>query len=236
MKKSNNPTKPENQNIGSWVILKNNQFIIFNKPATLPIQADKTGDKSLLDLAEIYTKQKLFLCNRIDRPASGIVIFAKTSRALAHLNEQIKERKVSKTYLAVTKSPVKEKEGHLINLVEKNQKVNKSYIVEDEGPQSKKAELYYKVINSSDNYALLEVNLITGRHHQIRVQLSEIGHPIKGDVKYGDRRSNKDKSIHLHAWKMSFTHPISGEKIDLEAKIPDESLWNYFAEGLEQKA
>ncbi len=235
MKKSTDTPIPENQNIGSWVILKNNQFIVFNKPSTLPIQEDKTGDKSLHALAEIYTKQKLFLCNRIDRPASGIVIFAKTSRALAHLNEQIKERKVSKTYLAVTKSPLKIKDGRLINLIEKNQKVNKSYIVEDAGPKSKKAELTYKMVHSSDNYALLEINLITGRHHQIRVQLSHIGHPIKGDVKYGDRRSNKDKSIHLHAWKISFTHPISGEKINLEAKLPEESLWNYFGEEMEKK-
>lgn len=218
----------ENQKIGDWLIYKNNQLIAFNKPAGIPVQADKTGDKSLLDFAEIYSKNKLDLIHRIDRPASGLVLFAKTKKALAHLNAQFQNRKIQKTYLAVVKKSEIEKEGILIHFLQKNGHKNRSFAHDSEKPNSKKAELSYRILDSIDNYHLLEINLKTGRHHQIRAQLSAINCPIKGDVKYGFRRNNADRSIHLHAWKLSFRHPISGETEKLIAPIPEETVWQAF--------
>ncbi len=232
MKKSNKLSKPIDQNIGDWVILKNNQFIVFNKPPTIAVQSDKTKDKCLKDLAEIYTKQKLFLCNRIDRPASGLVIYAKNKKAAAFISNQFQSKEIQKTYLAVVKAPIEKKNAHLIDQLEKNEKLNKSFIVKEATKHSKLAELKYNLLDTSDNYSLLEIDLITGRHHQIRAQLANIGQAIKGDVKYGFRRSNKDRSIHLHAWKMSFKHPISKEMINLKAPFPKEGLWDFFLEKL----
>lgn len=223
MKKSTN-------NIGSWVLEKNNQFIAFNKPAGIPVQEDKTGDTSLINLAEIYTKKKLLLCNRIDRPASGIVLFAKNKTSLEHINKQFQFRTISKTYLCIVEAKPPKDEDKLTHWIEKNGKLNKSFIMAEKGSRSAEAILSYKLIGSSDNYFLLEIQLHTGKHHQIRCQLSHIGAPIKGDVKYGARRSNKDKSIHLHAWKTEVTHPISKKKIMLEAPIPEDNLWKFFAE------
>lgn len=213
--------------IGDWVILKNNQFIAFNKPPGLPVQADKTGDKSLLQLAEIYTKSKLFLVHRLDRPATGVVVFAKTKTMVGSLTDQFKERSVRKTYLAVVKDLPKEKEGTLRHFLKKNERANRSATSEDEG-EGDLSEMSYRVLGSSDNYHLLEVQLITGRHHQIRAQLAAIGCPIKGDVKYGARRGNRDRSINLHAWKLAFTHPVSGEQVELTAALPDDAVWNAF--------
>ena len=236
------PALPEttpHASIGDWVILKNNQFIAFNKPPGLPVQADKTGDKSLLQLAEIYTKSKLFLVHRLDRPATGVVVFAKTKTMVGSLTDQFKERSVRKTYLAVVKDLPKEKEATLRHFLKKNEKANRSAVREDK-PDDEKAggskgagelsEMSYRVLGSSDNYHLLEVQLITGRHHQIRAQLAAIGSPIKGDVKYGARRGNRDRSINLHAWKLGFTHPVSGEHVELTAALPDDSVWNAFEE------
>ncbi len=226
----NTPTMKKWNNIGDWVLEKNNQFIAFNKPAGLPVQEDKTGDTSLLRLAEIYTKKKIFLCNRIDRPASGIVLFAKTKAGLESINKQFQFRTIDKTYLCIVeKKPAKEQDS-LNHWIEKNGKINKSFIVPEKTDKSAEARLDYKLIGSSDRYFLMEIQLHTGKHHQIRCQMAHIGSIIKGDVKYGARRSNKDKSIHLHAWKTTVTHPISKKKILLEAPLPQgDSLWDYFA-------
>lgn len=213
--------------IGDWVLSKNNQFIAFNKPGGLPVQADKTGDKSLVQLAEIYTKAKLFLVHRLDRPASGVVVFAKTKTMVGSLGDQFKERSVRKTYLAVVKDLPKEQAGTLRHLLQKDGKANRSDITTDEAAGDM-SEMNYRLLGSSDSYHLLEVQLITGRHHQIRAQLAAIGCPIKGDVKYGARRGNRDRSIHLHAWKLAFRHPVSGEQIELVADLPNDPVWNAF--------
>jgi len=222
----------ETENIGDWVIYKNNQLIAFNKPPGIPVQEDKTGDKSLLQLAEIYSKSKPFLIHRIDRPASGVVIFAKNKRAVGVLSDQFKERKATKKYLAVVKNKPEEEEATLSHYLLKHQKSNKSEPVAEGTPGSKLAELKYKLLGSSDNYHLLELELLTGRHHQIRAQLAAIGNPIKGDVKYGFRRSNKDRSIHLHAWKLTFEHPISEEVVNLTAEPPAGPVWDFFRDKL----
>ncbi len=217
--------------ITDHVIYKNNQIIAFNKPGNLSVQEDKTEDKSLNQLAEIYTKGKIFVVHRIDRPASGVVLFAKTIGAVQDLNEQFRERKTKKTYLAVVKNKPKEDAGTLVHHLLKNQKSNKTKAYKEAQEHTKRAELNYKVIGKSDNYSLLEIELITGRHHQIRAQLGAIGSPIKGDVKYGARRGNKDRSIHLHAWKMTFTHPVTGVQENVVAPLPKEdAIWQFFAE------
>ncbi len=226
----NTPTmKNSTNNIGAWVLEKNNQFIAFNKPSGVPVQEDKTGDTSLLRLAEIYTKKKLFLCNRIDRPASGVVLFAKTKTSLESINKQFQFRTIDKTYLCIVEAKPPKDADSLTNWMEKNGTANKSFIVPQKTARSTEARLDYKLIGSSDRYFLLEIKLHTGKHHQIRCQLAHIGSVIKGDVKYGARRGNKDKSIHLHAWKTIVTHPISKKKIMLEAALPNEdSLWDFF--------
>lgn len=227
--------KNSTNNIGDWVLEKNNQFIAFNKPFGIPVQEDKTGDTSLINLAEIYTKKKLFLCNRIDRPASGIVLFAKNKGALESINKQFQFRTIDKKYLCIVeKRPVKD-EDTLTHWIEKNGKINKSFIVDQKGGNSAEAKLSYKLIGKSDRYFLLEIQLFTGKHHQIRCQLSHIGCPIKGDVKYGARRSNKDKSIHLHAWKTIVAHPISKKKVHIVAPVPEDNLWKFFEETIAEK-
>ena len=215
--------------IGDWVLYKNNQLIAFNKPAGLPAQADKTGDKSLLQLGEIYCKSKLYLIHRLDRPASGVILFAKTKTAVGALNDQFRERAVHKKYLAVVKDMPPEQEDTLRHFLAKNQQSNRSKTVE-EAEDGQLSELKYRLLGSSKNYHLLEIELITGRHHQIRAQLAAIGCPIKGDVKYGARRSNRDRSIHLHAWTLAFRHPVSGEEVTLIAPPPADPVWDAFGE------
>lgn len=230
MKKAAKVTKANTlimKNLSDWVLYKNNQLIAFNKPPGIPVQADKTGDKSLIQLAEIYGKAPLYLVHRLDRPASGVVLFAKTKTAVRSLNEQFRQRAVRKTYLAVVKNHPPEKEGTLQHFLTKNQQSNRSKIVEETG-DGQLSELKYRLLGSSDNYHLLEVELITGRHHQIRAQLAEVGCPIKGDVKYGSRRGNRDRSIHLHAWKLSFRHPVSEEMVELVAAPPSDPVWDAF--------
>lgn len=217
-------------NIGTLIIYKNNQLIAFNKPATLTVQSDKTGDKALIDLAEIYCKSRLALIHRLDRPASGIVLFSKTKNATKTINAQFQDRKIEKKYLAVVKNKPSEASGTLVHFLRKNEKNNRSTAFDKEVAHSKRAELNYKVIGSIENYHLLEIDLITGRHHQIRSQLSAIGSPIKGDVKYGDRRGNKDRSIHLHAWKLAFDHPVTKERTELIADLPEDNVWKAFGE------
>lgn len=214
------------------ILLKNNQLIAVNKPAGLPVQSDKTGDTALQKLAETYCKHPLHLVNRLDRPASGVVIFAKSPAAMTALTAQFSERKVEKTYLAVVKNQPPAERGTLRHFIQKDGAKNISKAFADERPDSELAELEYETIAQSDTYFLLKINLLTGRHHQIRAQLAAIGCPVKGDVKYGFRRSNADRSIHLHAWRLKFQHPVSDEMVDLVAPLPDENLWNFFKEKL----
>jgi len=215
--------------ISDQIIYKNNQLLAFNKAPGIPVQPDKTGDTSLTDLASIYAKIPVFATHRIDRPASGIVLFARNKKSLASLNEQFKNRTISKTYLAVVKKLPAKSSGELVHhiYVQKN---NKSVALDKPGKHTKEARMNYKLLASSDNYHLLEVELLTGRQHQIRAQLAAIGSPIKGDVKYGARRGNKDRSIQLHSWKMAFDHPVTGERVSLQAPIPAGGVWEAFRE------
>ncbi len=214
--------------ISDWIIEKNNQFLVLNKIPGIPVQNDKTNDLSLLSLAQIYSKCTLFPVHRIDRPTSGLVLFAKTKGAIKSLNAQLSKRTIEKSYLAVVKNKPEPTSGRLVHFLRKNGKTNKSMVVEQGEKGAQEAILEYKLVGSIENYHLLEIKLITGRHHQIRAQFGHLNNPIRGDVKYGFRRSNKDRSIHLHAWKMSFNHPVTGKKINLEAPIPDENIWNAF--------
>ncbi|MDA9327307.1 RNA pseudouridine synthase [Flavobacteriaceae bacterium] len=216
------------------VLFEDNHLLIVNKKSGDIVQGDKTGDKPLSDVVKEYIKEKynkpgevfLGVVHRLDRPTSGVIIFARTSKALERLNKMLRERTISKTYWAVVKNtPLKEKDS-LIHFLKKNPKNNKSTVFTKKTDASKKAILHYSVIKKLDNYSLLEIDLETGRHHQIRAQLAYIGSPIKGDLKYGASRSNKDGSIHLHARKISFTHPVSKENILFLAPIPNETIWN----------
>lgn len=216
------------------VLFEDNHLIVVNKRAGDITQGDKTKDKPLSDVVKEYIKDKynkpgnvyLGVVHRLDRPTSGIIIFARTSKALERLNKMLRDKTIKKTYWAVVKNSPKKKENTLINYLKKNPKNNKSSVHSKEITGSKKAILHYKVIEKLDNYSLLEVDLETGRHHQIRAQLSAIGSPIKGDLKYGFNRSNKDGSIHLHARKIAFTHPVRKEEIVIVAPTPNEVIWN----------
>ena len=214
--------------IGDIVLYKNNQLIAFNKPTTLPVQEDLTGTKALSNLAEIYCKAPTYLIHRLDRPASGVVLFAKTKKALAHLNKQFQDRTIQKTYLAVVKNKPDSDKDTLVHYLKKNSKTNQSKAFDKDMPNTKEAKLEYELLDSIDNYHLLKINLITGRHHQIRAQLQAMNNPIKGDVKYGFRRSNKDRSIHLHAWQLEFTHPTSYEREIITAPLPADPVWDAF--------
>ena len=215
------------------VLYEDNHIIIVNKASGEIVQGDKTGDTPLVETVRAYIKEKynkpgnVFcgLTHRLDRPVSGVVIFAKTSKALERINNMLKNHEIKKTYWAIVKNTPKQASGTLVNYLVRNEKQNKSYAYNTEKPNSKRAELNYKVIGKSDNYTLLEVNLITGRHHQIRCQLAAMGCPIKGDLKYGFDRSNPDGSISLHARSVEFTHPVSKELIHVEAPTPVDNLW-----------
>lgn len=218
------------------VLYEDNHIIAVNKRPSDIVQGDKTGDTPLSEFVKQYIKEKynkpgdafLGTVHRIDRPVSGIVLFAKTGKALARLNQMFQSKEIQKTYWAVIKNkPVKES-GKLIHYLIKNEVKNMSKAFEKETQGALRSELDYKLICSLDNYHLLEVRPQTGRHHQIRVQLSKIGCPIKGDLKYGFDRSNKDASIHLHARKIEFIHPIKKETIVIIANPPKEILWNEF--------
>jgi 23S rRNA pseudouridine1911/1915/1917 synthase len=210
---------------------------VVNKSASEIVQGDKTGDTPLSELVKQYLKEKynkpgnvfVGVTHRLDRPVSGLVIFAKTSKALARLNDMFQHGGVKKSYWAIVKNRPKEPEGELVNYLVRNEKQNKSYAYDREVPGSKKAVLCYRQIAQSDNYFLLEVDLKTGRHHQIRCQLAKMGCPIKGDLKYGFPRSNPDGSICLHSRRVAFVHPVSKQEIVLEAPVPNDNLWNSFA-------
>lgn len=215
------------------VVYEDNHIIIVNKTASEIVQGDKTGDVPLSETVKQYLKEKyhklgnvfIGVTHRLDRPVSGLVVFAKTSKALSRLNEMFKNSEVKKTYWAIVKQTPAETEGELVNYLVRNEKQNKSYAYDSEKPGSKKAILHYRLIARSDNYCLLEVDLKTGRHHQIRCQLAKMGCPIKGDLKYGFPRSNPDGSICLHARRVRFVHPVSKEQIDVVAPVPSDNLW-----------
>jgi 23S rRNA pseudouridine1911/1915/1917 synthase len=221
---------------GRDILYEDNHLIIINKKPSQITQGDKTGDEPLGEIIKGFIKTRdnkpgnvfLGVVHRLDRPVSGAVIFAKTSKALSRLNSLIKEGGIHKTYWVVVRNRPPAEKGHLVNYLRKDEEKNKSFAYEKPVPGSKKAELLYEVIGSSDRYFLLEVELLTGRHHQIRAQLARIGCPVKGDLKYGDERSNPDGSIHLHARRIGFMHPVKNEPVSVTADPPDDPLWNWF--------
>lgn len=215
------------------VLYEDNHIIVINKRAGDIVQGDKTGDKPLSDVVKSFLKDKyqkpgnvyLGVVHRLDRPTTGLVIFAKTSKALSRLNRMLKKHEISKIYWALVKNKPPKQTDTLIHWLIKNPKNNKSTAFDSEREGAKKAILHYKITKELDNYSLLEIELETGRHHQIRVQLAKIGSPIKGDLKYGFDRSNIDASIHLHAKAVKFIHPIKKEPLIVDAPLPDDSLW-----------
>ena len=223
------------------IVYEDNHIVIVNKQSGEIVQGDKTGDRPLSDIVKGYIKEKyqkpgavfLGVVHRLDRPVSGLVTFARTSKALARMNMMFASGQVHKTYWAIVGKREDGRckmeddgEWHLLeNWIVRNEKQNKSYAYDHEVPNSKRAILKYRVIGRSDRYDLLEVQLMTGRHHQIRCQLSALGCPIKGDLKYGAKRSNADGSISLNAHRIEFVHPVSKEKISIESSLPDDNLW-----------
>ena len=224
------------QSVASRVLYEDNHVIIVNKLPCEIVQSDKSGDNPLEEKVKSYIKEKyqkpgkvfLGVVHRLDRPVSGALLFARTSKALTRLNAMLQEHLINKTYWAVVGEKPLDEEGTLKHYLVRNETKNKSYVNAEPTAKSKEAILDYKLIKASDKYYLLEILLHTGRHHQIRAQLASIGSPIKGDLKYGYARSNKDASIHLHAISLSFIHPVSNELISVTAQPPDDVLWNYF--------
>ena len=222
------------------VVYEDNHVIVVNKSSGEIVQGDKTGDLPLSGMVRQYIKEayakpgEVFLgvVHRLDRPVFGLVLFARTSKALERLNRMFANGEVHKTYWAITKNLPPKEEGRLENWIVRNEKQNKSYAYDTERPHSKKAILDYKVVGRTDNYCLLEVNLHTGRHHQIRCQLAHIGCPIRGDLKYGAPRSNPDGSISLLARRLEFVHPVSKQTIAVEAPLPDDNLWKALSESV----
>lgn len=219
------------------VVYEDNHIIIVSKAAGEIVQGDKTGDAPLSDAVKNYLKEKyhksgnvfLGVVHRLDRPVAGLVVFARTSKALPRLNAMFREGQVHKTYWAIVQQPPREPEGTLTHWLVRNEKQNKSYAYDHEVPNAKKAVLRYRAIGHTDRYTLLEVNLLTGRHHQIRCQLARMGCPIKGDLKYGARRSNADGSISLLARHVEFIHPVSKAEISVTAPLPADNLWQAIA-------
>lgn len=219
------------------ILYEDNHIIAVNKRSGDIVQGDETGDTPLSDVVKAYIKEKyqkpgevfLGVVHRIDRPVSGIVLFARTSKSLSRLNELFKTKEITKTYWAVVKKKPVSDSGTLTHYHLKDEKTRKARLFDKEVAHSKKCVLHYRWLASSDHYHLLEVQLETGRFHQIRAQLAKIGSPIKGDVKYGFERPNENtRSIHLHARKISFIHPVKNEPIVLTAPVPDEKIWQFF--------
>ncbi len=219
------------------IVYEDNHLLIVHKPPGEIVQGDKTGDVPLLDKAKHYIKTTyhkpgnvyLGLVHRIDRPTGGLVIFAKTSKALSRLNLMLRDRKIDKTYLAVVKNhPPVNDEDTLIHFLKKNERQNKSYVVKSGTKGGKRAVLHYRKIQEVRNYSLLEIRLETGRHHQIRCQLAHEGHPIAGDLKYGFPRSNADGNISLLAYRLEFLHPVTKERLLAETPFPRTGLWKWF--------
>lgn len=222
------------------VVYEDNHVIIVHKESGEIVQGDKTGDKPLSETVKDYIRDKyhkpgnvfLGVVHRLDRPVAGLVVFARTSKALSRLNEMFRKGEVHKTYWAITKNAPAEPEGTLVNWIVRNEKQNKSYVYDKEVSNAKRAELKYRVIAHTENYHLIEVNLHTGRHHQIRCQLAHMGCVIKGDLKYGAPRSNPDGSISLLSHEVTFIHPVSKMEIKAESLIPDDRLWRDIAEAV----
>ena len=217
------------------VVYEDNHIIIVYKESGEIVQGDKTGDEPLSERVKAYIKEQygkpgavfLGVVHRLDRPVSGLVVFARTSKALSRLNDMFREGEVHKTYWALTKDLPPHEDGTLEHWLVRNEKQNKSYAYDCERPHSKRAVLNSRHIGDTERYHVLEVELLTGRHHQIRCQLAAIGCPIKGDLKYGAKRSNPDGSISLLAYRVAFTHPVSREKISVTAPLPKGSLWEW---------
>ena len=220
------------------VLYEDNHIIAVNKTCNEIVQGDKTGDTPLSEIVKAYIKDKydkpgevfLGVTHRLDRPTSGVVLFARTSKALTRLNEMFKSHEqIRKTYWAIVQGAPKQPEARLENWLTRNEQLNKSFIAKSGSKEAKQAILSYKTLVRGDNYSLLEINLETGRHHQIRCQLAAIGCPVKGDLKYGAKRSNPDGGICLHARKIEFIHPVKKEPICITAPVPDDSLWQQFS-------
>jgi len=224
----------------SQVLYEDNHLIIINKKPSQIVQGDKTGDISLADLVKKYLKEKYnkpgeVFCgvvHRLDRPVSGVVVFARTSKALTRMNDLVKKREIRKTYWAVVKNKPPEFEGHLTDYLVKNQQKNKSFVAGENTKGALRAEMKYRMIAKSKDYFSLKVDLLTGRHHQIRVQLAHIGCPVKGDLKYGFPRSNPDGSIHLHAREIRFIHPVRKSEMTVTAPVPPDKLWTFFEQSM----
>ncbi len=219
------------------ILYEDNHIIVVDKRPSQIVQGDKTGDEPLNESLKQYLKEKynkpgnvyLGVVHRLDRPVSGLVIFSRTSKALARLNKQIADKSIKKTYWAVVRNRPVPESGQLVHYLAKDEKKNKSFVVSGTRKDARQAILDYRLIGSSDQYYLLEITLRTGRHHQIRVQLAKMGCPIKGDLKYGYPRSNETAFIHLHARKLEFTHPVTREPLQFLANPPHDPLWDYFA-------
>jgi 23S rRNA pseudouridine1911/1915/1917 synthase len=221
---------------GNEILYEDNHLIIVNKKPSQIVQGDKTGDQPLSEILKEYIKQRdhkpgnvfLGVVHRLDRPVSGAVIFAKTSKALTRLNELLKKGEIRKTYWVVVKSCPPDTKGHLVHYLRRDEQKNKSFAYDKPVANSQKAELIYELVSRSDTYFLLQINLLTGRHHQIRAQLAKMGCPVRGDLKYGYDRSNPDGSIHLHSRRVEFVHPVKKEVISVFADPPQDKLWDYF--------
>lgn len=234
---------PESQNADIEVLFEDNHLIAVNKRCGDIVQGDKTGDKTLGDEIKAYLKEKyqkpgqvfLGVTHRIDRPTSGVLLFARTSKSLARMNELFKkEGEIRKTYWAVVDAKPDQPVATLEHWLVRNEKLNKSFAYLQERQESKKASLTYRYLAASDRFHLLEIELHTGRHHQIRAQLAAIGLHIKGDLKYGFPRSNKDAGIHLHARSIRFIHPVTREPLHLTAPVPDDPVWQFFEQQVRQ--
>ncbi len=225
------------------VIFEDNHLIAVNKRPGELVQGDKTGDEPLSELLKRWLREKynkpgdvfLGVIHRLDRPVSGVVLFAKTSKALARMNEQFRERDIKKIYWAVVCAPPEAPSGKLVHWLRKNEATNKSYASDFEKQGHLRCELDYKLLAASDRYYLLDINPLTGRHHQIRVQLASTGCIIKGDLKYGAKRSNTDGSIHLHARRLEFMHPVKNEPVVITAQPPvEDAVWKFLEANVEQ--
>jgi 23S rRNA pseudouridine1911/1915/1917 synthase len=211
---------------GDLLVYKCNQLLAFCKPAGLAVQ--HRSDFDLEGMANAYAKRKLYLLHRIDQPASGVVLFARNPKAAAVVSDQMKNQQVARRYLALVRNAPPSPQGQLDHWLLKDGRTNKTQVINAKTPGARHCTLSYDLMGQSDHYHLLMVQLHSGRHHQIRAQLAAIGCPIKGDVKYGDRRANADRSIHLHAYSIALKHPVSGQRLLISCPPPDEVLWNFF--------
>lgn len=219
------------------IVFEDNHLIAVNKLAGILVQGDKTGDTALSESLAIYLKKKyqkpgnVFtgVIHRLDRPVSGLVLFAKTSKGLARMNEIFRERSIQKSYLCIVEGKVLDADGEIKSYLKKDSSMNKSFSTEKQKEGYKEAILKYKVLQHLDNYSLLVIKPLTGRHHQIRVQLSKLGFPIKGDLKYGAKRSNEDGSISLHSYSLEFEHPVKKEPLKIKAPSPTVGIWKHIS-------